>query len=97
MMEKKLDAKEARVALGKGYSGIIPVANVSWARKPNPKVAGIYAPAVKDARLVLSPGDLIWVSAAPRTVTVTNAKGRKEQRSTPFDAAEVKKLSLIHI
>ena len=86
-----VDAKEARVALGKGYSGIIPVANMSWARKPNPKVAGIYAPAVKDARLVLSPGDLIWVSAAPRTVTVTNAKGRKEQRSTPFDAAEVKK------
>ena len=40
---------------------------------------------------MLSPGDLIWVSAAPRKTTVTNAKGRKEQQTVPFDAAEVKK------
>ena len=86
-----VDAKEARVNLGKGYTGVIPVANMSWARKSNPKVAGIYAPAIKDAKLVLSPDDLIWVSAAPRKTAETNAKGRKEQQTVPFDAAEVKK------
>lgn len=86
-----VDAKEARVSLGKGYSGVIPVANMSWARKPNPKVAGIYAPAVKDARLVLAPGDMILVSAAERTETVTNEKGRKTQKTVPFDPADMNK------
>lgn len=86
-----VDAKEARVALGQGYTGLIPVADMSWARKPNPKVAGVYAPAVKDARLVLSPGDLIWVSAAELKITETGAKGRKEQKTVPFDPAAVQK------
>ncbi|MDD4701276.1 MAG: PBP1A family penicillin-binding protein [Desulfovibrio sp.] len=85
------DAREARVNLGQGYTGVVTVANMSWARKPNPKVAGIYAPAVKDAKLVVSPGDLIWVSAAEVTVTETGAKGRKEKKTLPFDPATVKK------
>lgn len=85
------DAKEARVNLGQGYTGLIPVGNMSWARKPNPRVAGIYAPAVKDARLVVSPGDLIWVSATETTVTETNAKGRKEKKTIPFDPSTAKK------
>ncbi len=86
-----VDAKEARVALGQGYTGLIPVANMSWARKPNPRVAGIYAPAVKDARLVLSPGDVIWVSAAELKMRETDPKGRKEQKSVPFDPSAVRK------
>lgn len=53
----------AHVALGNGYKGIIPVANMSWARTPNPKVAAQNAPSVKDARKVIAPGDLVWVSA----------------------------------
>ena len=64
---------------------------MSWARKPNPRVAGIYAPAVKDARLVVSPGDLIWVSATETTVTETNAKDRKEKKTIPFDPSAAKK------
>lgn len=59
-----VEPKEARVILGQGYTGIIPVANMSWARKPNIHVAAQSAPAVKNARLVLAPGDIIWVSAA---------------------------------
>lgn len=35
-----VDAKGARVLLGKGYTGYIPVANMSWARTPNRKISG---------------------------------------------------------
>lgn len=86
-----VEAREARVTLGRGYSGVIPVAQMSWARKPNPKVAGIYAPAVKDVRQVLSPGDVVWVSAADLTRAGKDAKGRKTQISEPFDPSQVQK------
>lgn len=59
-----VEPKEASVILGQGYKGIIPVANMSWARKPNSRVAAQNAPSIKNARQVLAPGDLIWVSAA---------------------------------
>ena len=86
-----VEAREARVTLGRGYSGVIPVAQMSWARKPNPKVAGVYAPAVKDVRQVLSPGDVVWVSAADLTRAGKDAKGRKTQISEPFDPSQVQK------
>ena len=86
-----VDNKEVRVALGQGYTGIVPVTAMSWARKPNPKVAAANAPAVKDPKLVAAPGDLIWVSAEATTITETTAKGKKEQKTVPFDAATVKK------
>ncbi|GHU94026.1 penicillin-binding protein [Deltaproteobacteria bacterium] len=82
---------EARVALGQGYTGVIPAANLSWARKPNPKVAGMYAPPVKDVRQALKPGDLIWVSAADQVVVTTDARDRKEKQGRPYDPAEVQK------
>ena len=87
----QVEAKEARVSLGQGYTGVIPVADMSWARKPNPKVAGINAAAVKDAKQVLSPGDLIWVSAAETSIVETGAKGRKEKKTQPFDPGTAKK------
>ncbi|MBQ3060159.1 MAG: PBP1A family penicillin-binding protein [Desulfovibrio sp.] len=83
--------KAAEVALGQGYTGLIAVTDMSWARKPNPRVAGVHAPAVKNATLVLARGDLIWVSAAPATVMETNAKGRKSKKNIPYDAASVRK------
>lgn len=43
-------------------SGIVPVASMSWARVPNPKLAPEEAGKVGDARKVLKPGDVIWVS-----------------------------------
>ncbi|SFL45753.1 penicillin-binding protein 1A [Desulfomicrobium norvegicum] len=43
-------------------SGIVPVASMSWARVPNPKLAPEEAGKVGDARKVLKPGDVVWVS-----------------------------------
>jgi penicillin-binding protein 1A len=43
-------------------SGIVPVASMSWARVLNPKLAPEEAGKVGDARKVLKPGDVIWVS-----------------------------------
>ena len=79
------DAKGVRVTLGSGYTGFIPAASMAWARKFSPKAT----PAVKAARQFV-PGDVIWVSAAPSTVTVSNVKGRKEQKNVPFDPAAAK-------
>lgn len=77
----QVEPREALVDLGSGYSGVIPVANMSWARKPNPKVAARDAPSVKDARHVLAQGDLIWVSAA----AVKNA----DKTETPLDPSAI--------
>ncbi|MBD5627229.1 MAG: PBP1A family penicillin-binding protein [Desulfovibrio sp.] len=94
----------AMVALGQGYSGVIPVANMSWARKPNPKVAAANAPSIKDARQVLAPGDLIWVSAAsmpaPEGQPAPAAKGKQAPKANaknlvPYDPARVSKASPI--
>ena len=93
-----VEPARAVVALGKGYTGVIPVANMSWARKPNPKVAAANAPSVKDARQVLAPGDLIWVSAAampaPEGQPAPAAKGKQQKPAgknlVPYDPARVK-------
>ena len=86
-----VDAREVKVALGQGYTGIVPVAAMSWARKPNPKVAAANAPAIKDPKQVAVPGDVICVSAEDTVITETSAKGKKEQKTVPFDASSVKK------
>ena len=88
---------KATVALGAGYTGVIPAANMSWARKPNPKVAAANAPSIKDARQVLAPGDLIWVSAAPMPAPeaqpAPDAKGKPAKgaakNQVPYDPARV--------
>lgn len=104
----EVEAGKAIVTLGQGYSGVIPVTNMSWARKPNPKVAGINAPAVRDARQVLVPGDLIWVSAAPMPAPPTQvtpdtkevSRGKQAAKSNaktqvPYDPARVTKATPI--
>ncbi len=52
---------EATVRLGE-YTGIISVKTMAWCREPNPRRApdGIV---IKDATKVLSPGNVVWVSA----------------------------------
>lgn len=80
------EARQLTVALGDGYTGVIPLANMSWARKPNPRVAGMHAPAIRDARTVAEVGDVILVSAAPSVVQ----EGKKKQE-VPFDPAKVQK------
>ncbi len=54
------NAADVRMGL---YQGRIELKGMSWAREPNPKIAAVYAPAVKDATTVLKVGDVIWVSA----------------------------------
>lgn len=51
----------AKVRFG-SKSGIVPVASMSWARVPNPKQAPEEAGKISDARKVVKPGDVIWVS-----------------------------------
>ncbi len=67
------------VALGNGYKGKIPVSNMSWARRPNPKVAAQDAPSVKDSRKVVSRGDFIWVSAASSDKEPYNPENVKKE------------------
>lgn len=56
-----VDKAEATVRFG-GDSGTVSVTSMSWARVPNPKLAPEEAAKVSDARKVLKPGDVIWVS-----------------------------------
>jgi len=56
-----VDKAEATVRFG-GDSGTVSVASMSWARVPNPKLAPEEVAKVSDARKVLKPGDVIWVS-----------------------------------
>ncbi|MDE5832394.1 MAG: PBP1A family penicillin-binding protein [Desulfovibrio sp.] len=80
----KVEPQAAYVALGKGYTGVIPVANMSWARTPNARVAAQSAPSVKNAGLVVRPGDLIWVSLA-------KPKAAKGETAPEFDPRSVKR------
>lgn len=86
-----VEAREARVELGQGYTGVIPVANMSWARKPNPKVPAAAAPALRDARQALAPGDVVWVSAAAETMVQTGPKGAKVKKTVDFDPQNARK------
>ena len=93
----EVDVKKAIVQLGNGYTGIIDIADMSWARKPNPKIAGIHAPAMKDARQILNKGDVVFVSACEKTISKKNEKGKVEQQKIPYDAQEVKPNSQIQV
>lgn len=61
---KDVNAKEASLDLGNGYTGTIAVSQIGWARTPNPKIAAANAPSIKDVRKVLEPDDIVWVSIA---------------------------------
>lgn len=82
--------REARVALGQDYAGIISADGFSWARKPNSKVSAAAAPSVKDARQILSSGDLIWVSATEHPAA-PQGKTRKETKTGSYDPTEARK------
>ncbi|MFO7717922.1 MAG: PBP1A family penicillin-binding protein [Desulfohalobium sp.] len=59
----EVDKEGAQVRFG-SYSGRMDVSTMEWARTPDPDKAPEEVPAVKDARRVLSSGDLVWASAA---------------------------------
>ncbi|MBO4318797.1 MAG: PBP1A family penicillin-binding protein [Mailhella sp.] len=59
----EVSARQAKVRLGSGFKGVIPVTAMGWARKPNIAVAGsVNSNAVQDATKVLAPGDVVHVS-----------------------------------
>lgn len=74
--------KQAAVRLGHGYTGVIPLDNMGWARKPNPKVAWSDVSSIRNASVALAPGDVVWVSTPP----VKEEKG--DGISYPFDPAK---------
>jgi len=55
---------------GARYKGVISVRTTGWARTPNPRVAAANAARIQDATRVLSPGDVVFVSAYGATGTV---------------------------
>ena len=56
-----VDKQEATVRFG-AYEGRIPVSTMGWARTPDASKAPEDVPSIKDARLVLHPGDVVWAS-----------------------------------
>lgn len=58
-----VDAQGAHVRLG-DYKGYISVSTMNWCRKPDPRLATDQVPAIKDARQVVEPGDVVWASVA---------------------------------
>ncbi|MBQ7586274.1 MAG: penicillin-binding protein, partial [Desulfovibrionaceae bacterium] len=84
----QVSAKQAQVLLGQKYTGIIPVKNMAWARKPNINVSGFGGNFISDARRVLSVGDLIYVA-----VEEPKASKDKNKSSAPpsFDPQSVKR------
>lgn len=56
-------SKGAQVRVGE-RKGFIDVKSMAWCRTPNPRVTPEGARKIKDARKVLSPGDVVWASLA---------------------------------
>jgi penicillin-binding protein 1A len=91
-----VDQKGADVRLGT-YRGRIDLKGMSWARAPNVRVAAQNAPAVADARRVLAPGDVVWVSAAPGRRSEARPKHAKTERGEPFDPALIQPDSVLSL
>ncbi len=71
----KVEAQYADVSLSPSLKGRVPVSTMKWARKPDRKKRPIPGHAyVTDARKILEPGDVIWVS---RGKAPAQAKGKK--------------------
>ncbi|MBO4335478.1 MAG: PBP1A family penicillin-binding protein [Desulfovibrio sp.] len=100
---KEVSARQALVELGQGYTGVIPVARMSWARRPNPHVSGFGGNFVSDARKVLSPGDLIYVKAEVEKKKAQNSKkpesqeNKGQQEASDFDPQSVSKDQAIQL
>ncbi len=71
----EVDKDGAKVRVG-AYTGYIPVATMSWAREPNVRVSGDNAAKITDARKVLEPNDVVWVSLIPeQEPAIVSAQG----------------------
>ncbi len=54
------EKKEVQVQLPFDKTGVIPIKNMEWARKPDPKISFKYT-SLRKPSLVLKKGDIIWV------------------------------------
>ena len=73
---------------GERYTGYIPVRTMGWARTPNPRVAAANAARIQDATRVLSPGDVIFVSAygAMGNANPVSVPGNPDAQRNPIPA-----------
>lgn len=60
-----VDAKAAKIGLGEGIEGTIPLSELTWARHVDPKTHSM-GPAIRKASDVLAPGDVIAVEAVTK-------------------------------
>ncbi|MCL1939128.1 MAG: PBP1A family penicillin-binding protein [Desulfovibrionaceae bacterium] len=79
---------------GARYKGYISVKTMDWARTPNPRVAAASAARIQDATKVLSPGDVVYVSAYGATgetnpVSVPASPDDKKNPVPAYDPAQV--------
>jgi len=79
---------------GARYKGYISVRTTGWARTPNPRVAAAAAARIQDLTRVLSPGDVVFVSAYGATgvvnpVTVLANPNNKKNPVLAYDPAQV--------
>ncbi len=82
-----VDKNSAKLALG-DYSGTIKLEQMSWARKPNLKVSGLYAAKVSDARRVLAVGDIVWVSYFDENKAKLEKKGELTEEESAIQKAQ---------
>ncbi|MDR1947412.1 MAG: PBP1A family penicillin-binding protein [Desulfovibrio sp.] len=84
----RVDKNGADVALGNSYKGYISVRSMDWCRTPNPRIAAAGAAKIQDATKVLSPGDVVFVSAYGATgdANPTSAPADPENKKNPVEA-----------
>jgi penicillin-binding protein 1A len=97
-----VDKNGAEVALGNGYRGYIPVRTMDWCRTPNPRIAAAGAAKIQDATKVLSPGDLVFVSAYGATgnanpVTVPADPDNRKNPVPAYVPGEVSRDTIIQL
>ncbi|MDR3176133.1 MAG: PBP1A family penicillin-binding protein [Desulfovibrio sp.] len=89
----KVEKNSALVALSEKYQGYISVKTMDWCRVPNPRVASVNAAKIQDATKVLTPGDIVFVSAygavgTANPVTVPADPDNKKNPVPPYVPAQ---------
>ncbi|MDR0467114.1 MAG: transglycosylase domain-containing protein, partial [Deltaproteobacteria bacterium] len=90
-----VDQKGADVQLGGAWKGRIDIKHMHWARTPNVKISTQSVAAISDARKVLNPGDVIWVSALTEKQVLTGSKANTIEAVIPFDPSEIAQNTVI--
>ncbi len=78
-----VDKRGAKVRVGQ-FRGFISVETMSWARKPDKSRAPESVPAIKDATIILKPGDVVWASVCePKPEPKADPKADKGNAAKP--------------